>query len=105
MSLSNLSFRGEDPEAGEASSMRRVPIRVKAPKARDVRVTGSFTGWNQTGIRLQPGGSGEWSTHLTLEPGEHQYRLLVDGKWTDHAEAAGRVANPYGSQNCILNVV
>jgi hypothetical protein len=42
---------------------------------------------------------------LSLTPGEYQYRLLVDGAWKDHAEAGLRVANPYGSDNCILRVL
>jgi hypothetical protein len=61
---------------------RRVAITVKAPEAKDVRVTGEFTEWVEQGIRL---------SH--------------DGAWKDHAEAAQRVANPYGTQNCILNVL
>ncbi len=84
---------------------RRVAITVKAPEAKDVRVTGEFTGWVEQGIRLSHDGGGRWRTVLTLEPGEYQYRLLVDGAWKDHAEAAQRVANPYGTENCILQVL
>ena len=84
---------------------RRVAITVKAAEARDVRVTGEFTGWGTQGIRLSHDGAGRWRTVLTLEPGEYQYRLLVDGAWKDHAEAAQRVANPFGTENCILKVL
>jgi 1,4-alpha-glucan branching enzyme len=84
---------------------RRVSLVVRAPEAKEVRVTGSFTGWAEQGIRLSPDGGGRWRTVLTLEPGEYQYRLLVDGLWKDHADASQRVANPFGSENCILKVL
>lgn len=84
---------------------RRVTFRVKAAEAKEVRVTGDFTRWVKEGIPLSHDGSGEWRTVLALEPGEYQYRLLVDGEWKDHTEATVRVANPFGSQNCVLRVV
>jgi 1,4-alpha-glucan branching enzyme len=87
------------------SITRRVPFVVKAPKAMDVRVTGDFTGWAARGLRLSHDGGGHWRTVLSLEPGEYQYRLLVDGAWADHAETALRVPNPYGSKNCVLTVL
>ncbi len=94
------------PEIGSVRSVARtLPMTVKAPEAKDVRVTGEFTEWAQQGIRLSHDGAGRWRTVLTLEPGEYQYRLLVDGAWKDHAEAAQRVANPFGTENCILKVL
>ena len=87
------------------SISRRLPLIVKAPEAKDVRVTGDFTGWVEQGIRLSHDGNGRWRTVLSLAPGEYQYRLLVDGAWKDHAEAVLRVANPFGSQNCVLKVL
>ena len=83
---------------------RRVAIVVQAPAAQEVRVTGDFTHWTMPGIRLSHDGTGQWRTVLPLDPGEYQYRLLVDGTWQDHAEATARVANPFGSENCVLKV-
>jgi 1,4-alpha-glucan branching enzyme len=84
---------------------RRVSIVVTAPEAKDVRVTGDFTLWAKRGIRLSHDGSGRWRTVLPLGPGEYQYRLLVDGEWQDHEDATERVANPFGSENCVLKVL
>ena len=84
---------------------RRVAIVVKAPEAKEVRVTGDFTRWVKQGIRLSHDGDGQWRTVLPLHPGEYQYRLLIDGEWKDHAEATERVANPFGSENCLLKVL
>lgn len=84
---------------------RRVPLVVKETIAEEVRVTGDFLAWEKEGIRLSHDGRGVWRTLLRLEPGEYQYRLLVDGEWKDHADATGRVANPFGSENCVLKVL
>jgi len=84
---------------------RRVPLVVKETIAEEVRVTGDFLDWVKEGIRLSHDGTGNWRTFLRLAPGEYQYRLLVDGEWKDHADATGRVANPYGTQNCLLKVL
>lgn len=93
---------GESTAVKQAS--RRVPLIVKETIAHEVRVTGDFLDWGKEGIRLSHDGTGVWRTQLRLEPGEYQYRLLVDGEWKDHADATERVANPFGSQNCILKV-
>ena len=37
---------------------RKVPMTVKAPEAKDVRVTGEFTNWAEQGIRLSHDGGG-----------------------------------------------
>jgi hypothetical protein len=83
---------------------REVPFvaRMKGPS--EVVLTGDFTRWSEEGIRLRKGPNDEWRTTLDLEPGEYQYRLIVDGKWHDDPQAATRVPNPYGGQNCILRV-
>ena len=91
-------------KAAAKSEACRVPLVAKVAAARDVQVTGDFTRWTKQGIRLSHDGNGQWRTALTLDPGEYQYRLLVDGEWKDHAEATERVANPFGSENCVLRV-
>jgi 1,4-alpha-glucan branching enzyme len=84
---------------------RRVPFIAKVAEATEVRVTGDFTRWVKEGIALSHDGEGKWRTVLPLAPGKYQYRLLVDGEWKDHAEATEHVANPFGSENCVLKVV
>jgi 1,4-alpha-glucan branching enzyme len=81
-----------------------VPFDVVAPGALVVEVSGDFTGWVKYGIRLNPQGNGTWRTFLTLGPGEYPYRLLIHGEWTDHAQATRRIRNPFGTENCVLEV-
>jgi len=81
---------------------KRISFVFRHDHAKDVVITGDFTGWTDQGIRLTKGPTGEWQTILHLTPGEHQYRLRVDGNWEDNPEAKKRVPNPFGTENCIL---
>jgi 1,4-alpha-glucan branching enzyme len=87
-----------------ASPLKRVPLKVKADGAKEVVLTGDFTQWAKDRIRLTPTAGGEWTTVLELAPGDYQYRLIVDGEWRDHADAAKKIGNPFGTQNCVLTV-
>jgi len=91
-------------KAPNASGVRQVTIEIKAADAREVAITGDFNRWEKEGLRLKPDGRGTWRRVLELRPGEYQYRLLVEGQWCDHAEATKRVANPFGTDNCVLVV-
>jgi 1,4-alpha-glucan branching enzyme len=85
-------------------ALKRIVFTLKADTAREVVLTGDFTGWATDKLRLARGADGEWRTSLELAPGEYQYKLIVDGVWCDHSEAIRRVPNPYGTHNCVLAV-
>lgn len=81
---------------------KRVSILAVFPQAKDVRVTGDFTKWSTEGVSLTRGTDGAWRGVFQVAPGRHEYRLLVDGAWTDHPQATERVANPFGTLNCVF---
>jgi 1,4-alpha-glucan branching enzyme len=83
---------------------KRVSFKVRGIEAREVAVTGEFTGWSEKGIPLTRGMDGEWGTTLELEAGEYEYRLRVDGEWRDSPDGGKRVANPFGTENGVLTV-
>ena len=87
-----------------AVKTRKVRFSVRLPRADEVALTGDFTQWNPEGIPLHHSGGDEWYALIELVPGDYQYRLRVDGDWQDDPEAAQRIANPYGTQNCVLKV-
>jgi len=55
-------------------------------------------------------GSGEWSADLELAPGAYEYRLVIDGQWSNEPGCANHegcphcVPNPFGSKNQKLQV-
>lgn len=92
------------PKITPIPTLKKIPLRIRAEGAKEVILTGDFTQWARDKVRLSPAASGEWITVLDLAPGEYQYRLIVDGEWRDHADAARRVPNSFGTQNCVLTV-
>lgn len=55
----------------------RATLRVRAPGARRVEVTGDFTGWAP--VALVAGADGWWSITLPIAPGTHELNVRVDG--------------------------
>lgn len=79
-------------------------FQLQAPEAGVVLLAGDFTGWDTKPIQMKRDRSGLWKTSVTLDPGVHRYRFLVDGQWTNDPQAASREINPYGSENCLREV-
>jgi len=90
---------------GKLLARRTGPVlSTRMGSAKTVAVSGDFNGWDPIGIPLTRNEDDTWAVRLDLPPGEYQYRLLVDGDWHDHPEAARRVPNPFGGHNCVLLV-
>ena len=92
------------PKPARNVPTRAIPIEVHVQGAQKVAITGDFLQWAPQGVPLSYDGREIWRTALDLPPGEYQYRLIVDGAWRDHPEAAKRVPNPFGTENCVLVV-
>jgi hypothetical protein len=61
----------------EQTAVRLVTLKVKAPGAQLVEVSGDFTSW--TPVRLNPSGDGWWAVTLPMDPGTYQMNLRVNG--------------------------
>lgn len=92
------------PAAAPAPPARRHTLAVSMPGARSVVVTGSFCDWSPEGRPMRHLGNGTWEATLSLPPGRHEYRLLVDGGWHDDPNCGERVPNGLGGENCVLQV-
>jgi hypothetical protein len=89
---------------GRAKARAETVFRLKSPQAAQVCVVGCFNGWNPMANPLVPDDKGTWSCSLAIEPGEHEYRFVVDGVWCDDPANTSRRFNEFGTQNCILIV-
>jgi 1,4-alpha-glucan branching enzyme len=76
-------------------------FRFSAPGAMSVLLVGDFSHWQQRGIPMQKGKDGIWVATVTLSPGKHTYRFIVDGDWRDDPECTLRVPNPYGGEDMV----
>ena len=83
---------------------KRVAFKLHAPEAGQVFVAGSFDDWDPTRRPMQQDSRGMWRTRVSLEPGEHEYRFVVDGDWQDDPACEERVANDFGLLNCVIRV-
>jgi len=79
-------------------------FQLQAPAADAVLLAGDFTGWEHQPIQMKRDRAGVWKATVTLEPGIHHYRFVVDGEWMNDPEEAYRESNPFGSENCIREV-
>jgi hypothetical protein len=64
----------------ERSHAGWVTLRVNAPRAHLVELSGDFTNW--TPLRLERASDGLWSATFPINPGKYQMNLRLDGgKW------------------------
>jgi len=103
---SKVKAEGKPTKAKAAAKpvKRRTAFKLHAPEAKQVFVAGCFNNWDPTADALRQGEAGTWTCTLMLEPGEHEYRFVVDGEWWDDPFAAERRANEFGCENCLIIV-
>jgi len=83
---------------------KRVSFSLNAPDAQSVLLAGSFCDWELGAVALKRQKTRVWKTTVSLEPGTHQYRFIVDGQWHDDPACARKEPNPFGSEDCIVEV-
>ncbi|MCZ6636009.1 MAG: isoamylase early set domain-containing protein [bacterium] len=79
---------------------RRVSFKLDAPKAQRVNLVGTFNHWDPKARTLRQDPKGTWKTNMLLEPGQYEFRFLVDGNWRNDPESK-YVCNAFGSENCV----
>ncbi len=84
---------------------RRITFKLKGNGARAGFLAGSFNGWDPTVTEMRPvNGRDEWRRQIHLEPGLHEYLIVVDGEWVSDPDAEKHAPNPYGGMNSIREV-
>src|SRR5262245_41399312 len=83
---------------------QKIEFQYHNPDAQAVLLAGDFTGWQQAPIPMKKSKKGEWTKSVSLPVGRYEYRLLVDGEWSDHPECANRQPNQFGGENCVCVV-
>jgi 1,4-alpha-glucan branching enzyme len=89
------------------SKVRRVEVEFifEHPRAEQVYICGDFNDWQPSSLRMIGGQeAGLWEKRLTLEPGRHEYKFFVDGKWAHDPRAGENIPNAFGSLNSVVDV-
>jgi len=85
--------------------LKKETFRLVDPDAERVLLVGDFTEWQKGAIPMNRSENGVWTATVKLGPGAHGYLFIVDGEWREDPACAVRVANPFGGQNMVRQVV
>lgn len=69
--------------------------------AKNILLAGDFNNWNEYSLRMNQKGD-EWSINVTLAPGKHLYKFIVDGKWIIDPANKLWEQNEHGTGNSVL---
>jgi len=78
-----------------------VQFRLHAPEASEVRLAGTFTGWEPLHSLHRVDGD-VWTVMVAMEPGIHDYAFVVDGAEWRADPSAPRVDDGFGGENSRL---
>jgi 1,4-alpha-glucan branching enzyme len=87
------------------SLKKKIVFEYYAPLAKKVTVAGTFNAWNPSQYSLKKERDGKWKLTVELSSGRYEYRYWVDGDWQNDQRTVECVPNPYGSWNCVLQIV
>ncbi len=88
---------------GTQAKRRRVRFHISADEGSKVSVAGTFNGWNPDKHVLKQK-DGTFALNILLEPGQYQYKFVVNGIWCVDPERSDWTANEYGSLNSVVTV-
>ncbi len=92
------------PKKAARPDKKAATFRLEAPYATKVFVAGSFNDWSPVATPLTRNDAGIWTGTVNLDPGEYEYRFVMDGIWSDDPGNTTRRCNEFGTKNCILAV-
>jgi 1,4-alpha-glucan branching enzyme len=102
-----LEVSGVGVATGEgAAGNRSVTFRLHAAPDAEVRLAGTFNGWEPSAYPLEPV-TAERDLHqatLVLPPGRHEYKFVVNGAWQADPDCPECAVNAFGSLNSVIHV-
>ena len=85
---------------------RRVEFSVINTPGRQVSVAGSFNNWDpEAKVLKDRNGDGIYRGIVMLEPGEYEYKFVIDGEWCIDENNPCFASNDLGTLNSVIRVV
>ncbi|MEW6364106.1 MAG: glycogen-binding domain-containing protein [Acidobacteriota bacterium] len=69
-----------------------------------VYLVGDFNQWGTAEVKMKKDKQGIWRAKVQLEPGIHQYKFLVDGRWIEDPSNPETTGDPFGGRNSVITV-
>ncbi|MBI5137410.1 MAG: AAA family ATPase [Nitrospirae bacterium] len=92
------------PNLGATGDRQEIVLRLDGVDGDDVQLAGDFNGWMPDRGVLTEYRDGVLIKRITVQPGDYQYRLVIDGVWREDPANPERVPNVYGGLNSLLRV-
>jgi 1,4-alpha-glucan branching enzyme len=88
-----------------ADAGKRVRFELPAEPGSRVFVAGTFNDWSPTANPLKDNpGSGHCKATLSIPPGRHEYKFVVNGEWRVDPNCTAWAPNELGSLNSVILV-
>jgi len=71
--------------------------------AKRVVLTGTFNRWDEDIFNMNKTENG-WELTLQVNPGQYQYKFIIDGDWVEDMRNPDKVENEYHGFNSVINI-
>ncbi|HVN97807.1 MAG TPA: glycogen-binding domain-containing protein [Syntrophorhabdaceae bacterium] len=101
-----VAKKASKPSGSKTSKGKKVQFKLRAPRAKNVAVAGTFNDWDvlASPLILNEEDGDMWEAVIYLEPGDYEYRFLVDGDWCDDPLCMEYRCNEFGTNNSLIRV-
>ena len=83
---------------------RAVNFAFEDAPGKEVFLAGSFNNWQMTTRMNDRKNCGSYTCRLLLEPGEYQYKCVVNGEWRLDGNNCCFAPNGFGELNSVIKV-
>ena len=88
----------------KVSARRAVTFEFEDAPGKEVFLAGSFNNWQLNTPMSDSKSPGVYTRRLLLEPGEYQYKFVVNGEWRLDGNNGCFAPNGFGELNSLLKV-
>ena len=74
------------------------------PAAEEVFIAGDFNNWKKNTSPMKKNENGVYTAELKLEPGNYNYKFVVDGNWITDPDNPKTSSDGYGGVNSVVVV-
>ena len=92
-------------ENSSKQKTKKIQFSLEAVEVKKVSLVGEFNNWNPDADPMQRDGNGNWTKAKMLSPGDIEYKIFVDGEWTQDPKNLRTCPNCFGTRNSVVKVI